>query len=249
MKTGFIITAYKQIDLCTNTINMIRKDYGILKTSPIIIVTTSEEDIGFKELENINDNIFVIENKDVPRCTPVNYLGIEHYGFNLSKRILISLQKGLDKAIELNLDVIIHLHSDTYWQSNKIDILTEYLKDVYENKLLFSGDLSLIDVDSPITRDIHFEPEGLIINIKESVKCGFAKFENIWAGDFNSHNYGSIEAMIGQFAVWCLSKQTILSNEPLPKIYREKVKIRQTRPCHGIFEDGLVNQKIIQPYD
>ena len=246
MKSGFVITAYKQLDLCNNTINMIRKDYGALRNSPIVIITTSEEDIGFKKLENINDNIFVIEYKDAPPYEPINYLGRNHYGVNLSKRILISLQIGIEKLSELHTDVILHLHSDTYWQSDKIDFLVNYLKDVHENKLLFSGDLSVLDLNSPVSNDIHFEPEGLIINVNEATKYGFTKFENIWAGEFNTHNFGSIEAMIGQFAVWCLSKQTILSKDPLPSIYREKVKIRSMRECHGVFDDGLVNQNIIQ---
>lgn len=246
MKTGFIITAYKQIDLCINTIDMIRNSYGLLKESPIIIITTSEEDIGFKELEDTDDNIYIIEYKDAPPYIAVDYLGISNYGVQLSKRILLSLQKGLYKAKELNIDVCLHLHSDTYWQSDKIYNLIKYMQDVYDNKLLFSGDLSLDDKNSPISEGIHFEPEGLIININESIKYNFINFENIWSSKFRTHNFGSIEAMIGQFALWCLSGEYLLSKDIIPNIYKEKIRVRSTRPIHGVFEDGFVNQYTIQ---
>ena len=61
---GFLITTYKQ-EVESNIIR-IRQKYQHLNKCKIIVVTTSEEDIGFKKLEQKYQDIFVIEFNNAP---------------------------------------------------------------------------------------------------------------------------------------------------------------------------------------
>lgn len=239
MKKGFLITAYKQINLVEENIIRI-KNYKNLSDSIIVIVTTSEIDIGFKNLEKY-ENVFVIEYKDAVPCDGI---------LNLTKRIFNSIQKGMYLMKDLFVDVVLHIHSDTYWDENKENILINNFNDVINNNYLFSGDIDIhCESGAPIPKDIHFHPEGLIFNMNECIKYNFVfTLGELWDNnEFKSHNYGSPEALIGQFAIFCLSGENIISlNQTIPEIYFSKVKIRNYRTYHGTFSDGLINLKINQ---
>lgn len=239
-KYGFLITAYKQIELVRENINRIRNNYKILNNSDIIIVTTSEEDIGFKSLEEY-ENVHVIEYKNAPPMLSF---------CDLSKRIFNSIQFGLYMAKELEIDCVLHLHSDTYWEIHKENILFNYMNIVLDDNLLFSGDIDIhCEFNSPIPPNIHFHPEGIIFNIKECLKYGYGfTFDRIWKNDgFISHNICSPEALIGQYAIFCLSSENVIkSTDVIPYIYFQKIKIRNYRTYHGIFDDGLINLKTKQ---
>ena len=117
--------------------------------------------------------------------------------------------------------------------------------------LIFSGDIDIhCDSTKIIPKNTHFHPEGLILNINECFKCGYGfTFHNIWNDkcSFKTHNIASPEALLGQYAEYCLSGNNILKNTyKLSDIYKEKVKIRNYRTYHGEFDDGLVNMKTIQ---
>ena len=62
----FIITAYKQLRLTEQNVLNIRNNYNHLNSCPIIIVSTSEEDIGFDSISEKHDNIYVIKFFDAP---------------------------------------------------------------------------------------------------------------------------------------------------------------------------------------
>jgi hypothetical protein len=252
MRPSILITAYKHPDLVENNIRRIRDTYTLLNNCPIVVVTTSEEDVGFYNMVKKYKDVHLIEFKDAPPYEPIWYgtsdqIAGWNYGISLSKRIFLSIEKGLNLIDELNSDVCLHLHSDSFWETGKEKILYNLMKEVYDKKLLFSGDLCIDDLNSSITKNTLFQPEGLIINVETAKKYNFNRLSRIWEGDFNSNNWGSIEMLIGQFAEFCLSGILICDkNTKHSEIYEEKVKIRLTRTYHGFFENGLVNINIKQ---
>lgn len=252
MKTSILITAYKHPDLVESNIKRIRETYNILNDSQIVVVTTSEEDVGFYNMIKKYKDVHLIEFKDAPPYEPIwygtsNQKSGWNYGISLSKRIFLSIEKGLDLIDNLNCDVCLHIHSDSYWETDKEQILYNLMKKVYEDKLLFSGDLCIDDLNSSVTKNTLFQPEGLIINIDMAKKYNFNKLSRIWDGEFISNNWGSIEMLIGQFAEFCLSGKLICDkNTEHSELYNQKINIRLTRTYHGNFENGLVNMKIKQ---
>jgi hypothetical protein len=237
MKTGFLITAYKQIELVEQNIIRI-KNYKKLSNSIIVVVSTSEIDIGFKKLERY-ENVFVIEYMDAIPCNDLM--------LNLAKRIFNSIQKGLLFMKDLSVEVVLHLHGDTYWDENKENNLLFNFNDVINNNYLISGDIDIHSEYNPlIPKNIHFHPEALIFNIKECIKYNYGfTLGELWDNkEFKSHNYASPEALIGQSLIFYLSGENIISpNQKIPQIYFEKVKIRNYRTYHGVFPDGLINLK------
>lgn len=237
---GFLITAYKQVELVEENIKRIQS-YKHLNNSKIVVVTTSEVDVGFKKLESYN-NVHIIENKEVPEYTDLGTLSI---------RIYNSIQKGLFLLKDYDVDVCLHLHSDTYWSFDKEKKLLNYLYEVYNNNYLFSGDLDIhCEESSPLPKGVHFHPEGLIFNVSECYKYGYGfTFDKIWDDSygFKSHNYKSPEALLGQYAIFLLTKENIINkSKEIPKLYFDKVKVRNKRTYHGEFNDGLVNIKTKQ---
>lgn len=252
MNPSILITAYKHPELVESNIKRIRETYNLLNNAPIVVVTTSEEDVGYYNMTKKYNNVYLIEFKDAPPYEPVWYGTSDqepgwNYGISLSKRIFLSMEKGLDLISQLNSDVCLHLHSDSYWDSNKEKTLYDLMKEVHDKELLFSGDLCVDDLTSSVTKNTLFQPEGLIININIAKTYMFNKLSRIWDGDFNSNNWGSIEMLIGQFAEFCLSGILICNkNTEHSELYKEKIKIRLVRNYHGNFENGLVNMKIKQ---
>jgi len=247
MNVGFLITAYKHLELVEQNINNIQQ-YQYLADSPIVIVTTSEEDIGFSSLEKKYKNVYVINFNNAPKYEEIGFKNtLPLYGVSLAKRIFLSIEKGLKKHNDLKTDICVHLHSDSFWKKEFESNLILYCNDVYNNNILFSGDLCIEDNSSPITNSTHFHPEGLIINISEAIKWNFINLNRIWNDNtFDSHNFGSVEALIGQFAAYCVTRQLITSNIVINDEYYKKVKARYTRPYHGEFCDGFVNLQITQ---
>lgn len=254
----FIITAYDQVDLVNDNIFRIRGLYPVeLSQCPVIVVSTFEEDL-FSTLLKRFDNTYFIHFKNAPGNPNSNFESLINPKGNytdwraefLPPRILMSLQKGLKFAHQLNCTSALHLHSDTYWQPGKIKYFQNELKEI--KNLLFIGDLSYQNEKSAfLNRElpfgIHFQPEGLHINIKEAINCGFADFSYIWNNEslFKTHNYGSIEAIIGQFAHFKLTGLNILNNfDHIKKVFHQRVKIRVVRDYHGSFSYGLVNLDI-----
>lgn len=247
MNIGFLITAYKLLHVVEDNIQVIQQ-YSKLYNSHIVVVTTAEEDVGFSVLETKYKNVHVIRFTDAPKYEAKSFRQTPPlHGVSLAQRIFLSIEKGLKKHEKLNTDICIHVHSESYWVKEAEDILLQYCKEVHDEHLLFSGDLCEEDSHTPIATYTHFHPEGLIINIKKAKDLGFIELNRIWTDlNFNSHNFGSIEALIGQFALYCVTGQLILNKEPLNDLYFKSVKARQTRPYHGVFKDGFVNVEIKQ---
>lgn len=252
---GFVITAYDQVDFVKDNINRIRSEYPkVISNSPIIIITTHEDDLFSNALIQFK-NVYLIHYKDAPgnkdNKTYISKLSQGERknwrGEFLPIRILTSLQLGIEKANSLNLKRILHLHSDTYWKPEKIDKLLLDIK--LSSDYLIIGDLSIEPELSSIKNNVippffHFQPEGLMINIEKAIKTGFYKFDEIWKKDslFQTHNYMAIEAIIGQYAHFSLTNKCIVKKTDIvTKEYYKQVKVRTIRNYHGIFNSGLVN--------
>ncbi len=270
-KFGFLITAFQQIDLTRKNIERIRNEYKFLHNCDIIVVTTSPQDVGFDTLATDFKNVHVINFRDAPGTEGSTFVtksnapsqdmpgGIWRYNF-LAARILYSMKKGLVKAKELGLDAILHLHSDTYWQSDKESILVAEMYNVIDDNLLFSGDCAeSFERHKRIPPNMNFCPEGIIFNVGMCIRTGFSDFEKIYEGpnknfefvnkdEYWCKDYVGIEIILGTWAMWRLCGKNMLDvNDEVPELFRRKVKCRSVRAHHNSFPDGLVNLPQTQP--
>ena len=266
---GILITAYKELDRTENNIQRIRNKYGKYKDLPIIIVTTSETDVGFKNLEKYT-NVYVIEFKNAPGSKGSGFVSKSRQFINLpgdewrfkyiAARILFSIKLGIQKASDLKIKAVLHLHSDTYWDENKLDNLEIDFDLIINKDLLFIGDLS-----ADFTRDkwlpygTMFCPEGMIFNIDKCISTGYYEFDKIYVGpnkdnewinkeEFFCPDYPSIEKLLGGWAHFVLSGKVITKCEDeLEQIYLNNINIRSVRVNHSKFDYGLVNYAGTQP--
>jgi hypothetical protein len=230
---GFIITAYKQKELVIENIKRI-KSYKLFDNPKIIVVSTSEVDIGFEEIEQY-ENVYFINFKDAPQMT-------SRAAKEFVQRIFFSIRLGLIKAKELNIEKVLHLHSDTYWDAEKENNLYNIFLDL--NDYMVMCDIcSSEDMYVGMGKKIHIHPEGIFLNIQECYKYGYGfNFDKIWNSNFNSINMASPEELLGTYAIYCLSNEVITNfNTEIPQIYYDKIKFLMTREYHGIFDSGLCN--------
>jgi len=103
-----IITTYQQVELVRENIANFRNNFkGYFSTCPIVIIPSSEQEVGFNKLPKEFENVHVINFFDAPgsaNCTwydfqdpnrrPINW----HHAF-LPPRIFMSIEKGLHKAV------------------------------------------------------------------------------------------------------------------------------------------------------
>ena len=258
----FIITSFDQVKLIEENIVRIRANYPAeIKNAPIIIVSTAEKNL-FKHIVE-QKNLFFIHFKDAPsnssnttfksKAQPTgNYEGWRNEF--LPPRILMSIEKALDLAYKIKCNSALHLHSDTYWRVNKTQNLLNEIRYKIKNKL-FIGDLSFPNEYSSFIKKVlppflHFQPEGLLFNVKKSKEIGFSDFSRIWDNktEFKSHNYGSIEALIGQFAYFSLTGNNVINKKTkLINDYFSQIGFRTIRPYHGHFNYGLTNLDEVMP--
>jgi hypothetical protein len=259
---GIIITAYKQKDLVEQNIIRIRKRYRLLDTLPIIVVSTSEENIGFEELQNSYDDIHFLEFPNAPgssncnwwksRPNPSGYLNWRHQF--LPPRILLSMQKGIQYAYDIGLKKILHLHSDTYFKEENEVNLIKFFNMLDQCMMICdtsSEDEGAAQEVKILPKMLHIHPEGLFLNLEKCKSIGYGfEFFKIFDPNsgFISHNYGSLEALIGQFCIWCLSHKNILKYEDeIPKEYFENVYFVCNRSYYEATQYGLVNIRGQQP--
>lgn len=235
---GFLITAYKQKDLVIENIKKI-KSYKLFDKPKIIVVSTSEVDVGFKEIEQY-ENVHFIDFKDAPQMS-------SRATNEFVQRIFFSIRLGLIKAKELNVEKLLHLHSDTYWDPQKEINLYNIFLDL-SNYMLICDICTAEDGSVANGKKIHIHPEGLFFNIKECDKYGYGfNFDKIWCSEFNSNNMASPEGLLGFYAIYCLSNKVIMDfNTEIPQIYYDKIKFLMLRDYHGIFDHGLCNIKTDQ---
>ncbi len=249
---GFIITAYKQLDLVEENINRIRNRYKYLNNSVIIVVSTSEEKMGFKELEKKYENVFVIEYLNAP--LQKGFILPKQGKWFLPARILFSIRLGLLKAKKLKLGKVLHIHSDVCWDENKENNLLKIIDELNNYYVIADGciDERRINIVKKEYPDdlVHLHPEGLFFNIDKCDKIGYGfDFDLIFSNDINfeMHNSDSIEAILIQFFIFCLTGKNIIKREQIvPKMIFDHIKINVMRTYHGDFEHGLINLKIKQ---
>jgi len=252
----FLITAYEDTHGIKRNIRFIRKKYKELTGVAIIIVSTSDNPSIFNFLKTY-PNVYFIPFTDAPGSkNNTSYKsrdnGGPYWGWHsefLPPRILMSIELGLKKAIELNKKICFHIHADTYWRPAKIKNLINEMSVLIDQNLLMIADMSVQNEVSARNhngpRYIAYQPEGMLLNIAECQRTGYGiTFSKIFdeKSGFVSQNYGCIEILIGQYAIYCLSKKNITKQtDVLPKIYDEKVRTRMSRDYHGYFKSGLRN--------
>ncbi len=261
---AYLITAYRQKDLTEENIKRIRNEYKTsLKDSPIVIVTTSEDDKeNFGELQEKYPDVYVLHFPNAPGSEGADwfhskenpagqYISWRHEF--LPPRILISLQKAMCFANDMECIKAIHLHSDSYIPASYEEQL---IKDIYLlDTVMIIADVSEDDEASAAANKVippmmHLHIEGLMLNLTKCLECGYGfTFSNIFDKNsgFQSHNYGSIEALLAQYAIYCLSGVGINKfDQELPKEYFQNVYFRMCRQYHGCW-DQIVNLHGKQP--
>ena len=255
MKTAFVITTHKQMEQVREGIERIRS-YSRLGDSPIYVISTAENDPGFASLTGPLKNVRFFHFKNAPGnlsrsdyVKPVFEFRNWRQEF-LPPRILLSIEMGCKNALAHGCDKVVHLHSDSYYKDE------DYLRgelEATEDKLLraeiapneYSGS------NPPDGRHfkypLHFHPESLIINLKECVKLRIPyalRFSYIYEGKFVSRHWGGTEALVGQFAMFCLNgKSPLYFEDDLPNY--DKLVVRPVREYHGdfpYFYNGRGNQ-------
>jgi hypothetical protein len=228
-KLGFIITAFEQVDLTRQNVDKIRSFVEFAK-SPIVVVSTSTRKLGFSDIPDIEFIHFV----DAPgnpdsshKSYPQEYINW-HQEF-LPQRILHSIAIAANR---INSKYVLHLHSDTFWQDEQK--LIDEVSFMESNGVLAIGDLAIsCENVCSLPKGFHFNPEGMLLNTE------FARtIKNMFDYDkgFRSHNYGSIEAMIGQYLHYYISGNNILTYDDMPhEDYNSKVIARCIRGYHGDF--------------
>lgn len=256
-----LITAYQQTKMTRDNIINFRKEFnGYFSKCPIVIVTTSETEVGFSKLQNEFDDVHVINFNDAPgssscswytfKCPNAGPINWKHEF--IPPRIFMSMEKGLHKALELGYNKVLHLHSDTFWMGSHETNLNELFEE--SDDYMLTADRSILDCGSgPLPEGLHFHPEGMFFNLEKCQQhndygLSFSKMftDEI---DFMSHNYYAPSALIGQYALWCITGINMLDDsEEIPQAYWDNVKINIDRSYHGTFSHGMLNFKGCQPY-
>jgi hypothetical protein len=257
MNFAFIITAYLQLALVEQNIQRIRNEYKFLNNSPIVVVSTAEQDPGFAQLYEKYEEVYVIRYPDAPGSTgstfksrpnPAgNYISWRHEF--LPARILLSLQKGVEFCRDvIGVDKVLHIHSDTHWKASKEQNLVEDIS-ILDKAMIIADTSEAEESSSQLSKILppmmHLHPEGLMLNLSKCSDNGYAfTFDKIFdqKSGFESHNFGSLEALLAQYAIYCLSGKNITKyDDVLPDEYFQNIYFRCCRPYHCETEYGLIN--------
>lgn len=261
MKTAWLITTYKQAKEVKDSIVRIR-NYPKLNDVPIICVSTAVEDI-FKNFTT--DGFYPIHFKNAPGNPDTNFIS-KSYDYHpnpvvvwrdayLAARIILSMRLGFLKAEELGCDTVIHLHSDGYWEDNKLDFLIETGNLLLDQNRVFYADRSRsCEFNNLLPALMHFHPEGSIFNLVEARKYNYGfNFDEIYdtpnttkeiidLNQFYTLHFGRTESLFSTWLLWCLTKKGVLKPTDLvDSIYYDKIHAGMVREPWGHHPHGLVN--------
>ena len=243
----FHISCYRQVDLALQNIGNIRNNFKTLGQCPILVTSTSPDEVGFSDFPSEHEGVYVRLFNHAPGNPGVPWKSRQtHPEWRLEylpPRIFIPIMEALSIAYMTGTKFVLHLHSDSFWMPDAEQLLIDECEMLEKENLLFRGDLShLTDHVGAIPPGTHFQPEFLLFNVAECHKYGYGfKFREIWddKSGFESHNYCAIEALFGQFAAWKLTGNSITKpDDVIPDIYKEKVSVRCERGFHGFFKHG-----------
>ena len=252
---AFLITSYDQTDLVEANIKRIQNEYKTLNNCKIIVVSTHPQDV-MRYLEKYK-GVIVICFGDAPGNPSVDWKSLSRNGGYISwrheflpARIMNSIEKGLKRANHIKAKYLLHLHGDSYYPADKED---KILADIAKIK----NATALIDLNANeelpnlagryIGKGLHFLPENMLFNVKKCFDIGYGfRFSTIWedGSKFATHDSGSIEAMLGQFAYFCLTgKNSLKGGDVLDDIFYREFIVREIRDHHSKngFASGLVN--------
>lgn len=256
LKFGFLITAYQQLELTRDNVDRIRNQYKVLKDVPIIIVSNSQEECGFNSIVEQYENIYYLHQTDAPYNNPGYITYRDHY-YNIIPRVFMAMQRGSEIAESIGLDIIVHIHSDTYYKPEYEQILLNTFNECKDFMVICDLSQCMIDIiDRDTPHCLAWHPESMFINIKRCRELGYIFcFEDFLSGkyDFDLLNYTTIETIFGEIALNIVTGRTvkdIRSSQDRDEVLRDFqkfFKIGLTRYPHGDFPNGLVNLHGQQP--
>lgn len=234
---GFIISAYRQVDLTRQNVESIRQ-FKQLGHCPIVVISTCHEDIGFADIPGIE----FIHFKDAPGNPNSPYKTVPWDGYiegnwhheYLPQRILRSIALGAAYLNDRGIQYGLHCHSDTFWKDE--NLLVNEISRMHDESLLAIGDLS-ISIEN-IKRNppgCAFNPEGMLFDLDFAETIDSA-VDHHDADGFKSNGYGTTEWLIGQYLHYYISGKNLLNyTDEICDGYKKKVKVRCTREYHGDF--------------
>lgn len=284
---GFLYTVFEDADSTKNSISILRSSkYEKISKAPIIIVSTSKNTNNFGSLAKEYDcnliefrnapgnnseicqwisksNPWIEDKHPLSKCPSWSNNteppgGLWRYNW-LSMRILLSMEIGIKFAETLNIDGLLHLHSDTFWKSDyHHNIIHDYDMLINKNIMLIT-DIAQQQENNIIPSGFKFCPEGIMFNIPECKKYEYGfSFSRIYnnknsngifddINDFCCQDYCASEALLGQYAYFCLTHKNVFEpTDIVDPIFYNKIHRRIHRNHHGDFETGLVNVETIQ---
>lgn len=177
----------------------------------------------------------------------------------IAARILLSMRLGFIKSFDLGIKTLLHLHSDSWWETSHEENLIRDIEKVRGENLLFYGDISEALDNGRWEPGFLFCPEGIIFNLDVCKRIGYGfNFDEIYFNNDNTNgilnnnkqffcsDFSSTEPLLSEFALWKLTGKNYYEYDIIPNEYYNKVKVRMRRPFHGNFSSGLCNKETKQ---
>lgn len=265
---AWLITTYNQTVQTVENIHRIRK-YETFEKQPIIVVYTyPRKDIFDAFLPELDSNVLFIHFEDAPGNPVPWYMPWKKFktkspaGSNwrdnyIAARILLSMRLGFIKADQIGCNLAIHLHSDTYWETNRVGQLKGICeKMLTQGKVLYGDQPIVFEKEDILPPNFHFHPEGTIFNLQTAKYLGYGfNFDEIYKSrnssglenlkykeDFWTPHFGRTEALFPSWLHWTIAKTNITSpNSKVDKEYYYKIMTGISRSAHGVHPNGLIN--------
>lgn len=240
---GILITAYENVEQVLENIKHIRKNFTYINKCSIVVISTTEKEeikqkfVNLLYTEGLQPLIVKVlynvpGNPGVKWERPDFETAINWRHRYLGGRIFKSISHGFNLLYDMDIEVGLHLHSDTFLKQSYEQTLLEEMENVQDGYLGY-WDLCIEDTGT----GVHVHPEGILWHLPGCKECGiidiFSCFDN---SDFKCWNFGSIEALIGSWCNYRLCNKNIgIDDRGCSQFYAD-FKVRCKRPYHGDFE-------------
>ena len=246
MSNGIVLTCYENLEHTKINLELLRR-MSIYRDSPIIVVTTSpnkEIQEEFCKLNNKTTKTIILNAPGNPGVNweppPGNYdTPKEKNSWRaryLPARLLYSMSVGFNELSLLDVNVALHLHSDTFWKPDHEYMLVEEQEKLKE--LYGIWDLRLEDKGWYVPLGSLPHPAPMHLNLKKCGALDIINFHKVFFHPkFKHYNFISVESLIGCWVNFCLCGQSVMGPEDkCCKEFYDKFKMRFKRFYHGNFE-------------
>lgn len=249
---GILITAYENVEQTLQNILHIRKNFTSINKCQIVVISTTEKQSVKEAFTNLLYReglqpliVKVLDNvPGNPGCNwerPEWETAINWRHRYLGGRIFKSLSVGWNLLYDLDIEIVYHLHSDSFI---KPQYEPQLLNEIYDLQHDFMGIWDICIEDTGNLNHIH--PEGMNLNIQKCRENNILDIFDCFNCSYKTWNPGSIEAVIGTFVNYCLCGRSVKIDEECSQLYYQEFVVRTKRSYHGDFEH-IINLGGVQP--